>query len=336
MPELMPIDDQVLTLKAVFEDFKKYRKLKTGTTDYYEKILRIHLEDWLYEPISAIDREQVLMRHHFITCAAGPTSANVAMRVLSAILNYAMFRYRGSRNLPPINENPVTALTQLRAWNKLKPQHRYIKREELAQWYLTVSKVKSDNLKDSLLLMLFNGARRNEINGLKWSDVDCVARSFTLVDPKNRRDHTLPMSSFVYQTFLRRQSQAKTEWVFPNKDGTGPMSNSSTSYERVSMMSGVKFSPHDLRRTFVNVARTAKLDHYAIKQILNHAGYEDVTFRCYTSKEVDDLREPMERVCYAMQMYLGMRPTGHHSSVRVLEPQLISFNRIDEERDVQT
>ena len=38
---------------------------------------------------------------------------------------------------------------------------------------------------------------------------------------------------------------------------------------------GVKFTLHDLRRTFITVAESLDIPHYALKRLLNHRGGGD-------------------------------------------------------------
>jgi integrase len=166
--------------------------------------------------------------------------------------------------------------------------------------------------------MLFTGMRKGEVSKMLWKNVDFTDRSFLIEDPKNGKDHLLPMSSFLYALLWHRKSSAKSDWVFPSKDGTGPMCSATGVYERISLKSGIKFSPHDLRRTFVNIARTVKCDHYTIKQFLNHSGGNDVTFACYTIHDIEILREPIERIAYALKMYLGIQSYESTHKVRYI------------------
>jgi integrase len=218
-----------------------------------------------------------------------------------------------------LEENPVVMLTQLRSWNKLKPKHRVIKKDELARWYRSVQACKSDNLRDSLLLMLFTGLRKSETASLEWKNVDFVDRSFTVVDTKNGKDHCLPMSSFVYDMLWQRHENARCGWVFPNKTINGPMSSTNSTYERIGFKCGITFSPHDLRRSFLLVARTVGLDHYTLKHLLNHAGVRDITFSCYTVRDIENLREPVEKISQAMKFYLGITPEVIPASVLMID-----------------
>jgi integrase len=199
-------------------------------------------------------------------------------------------------------------LTQCRMWNKLRTKHRYMKKDQLSEWYRAVKRLKSNSLRDWLLLILFTGLRKTEAAQMTWRNVDFADRSFVINDTKNGKDHSLPMSSFVYDLLWRRRRHTPRDvaWVFPNRFFNGPMSSDTCTYERVGFESGIRFGPHDLRRTFVLLARLVRADHYTIKQLLNHAGGSDITFSCYAVKDIETLREPIESIAQALKYYLGI------------------------------
>lgn len=59
--------------------------------------------------------------------------------------------------------------------------------------------------------------------------------------------------------------------------------------------SGVKFTFHDLRRTFITVAESLDISTYAIKRLVNHKNGSDVT-EGYIIANHDRLRAPMQRI----------------------------------------
>jgi len=65
--------------------------------------------------------------------------------------------------------------------------------------------------------------------------------------------------------------------------------------KRVVEASGVTFTLHDLRRTFVTVAEGLDIPAYALKRLLNHKMRNDVTAG-YIVTDVERLRGPMQQV----------------------------------------
>ena len=60
-----------------------------------------------------------------------------------------------------------------------------------------------------------------EAASFPWKDIDFKARTFTVQDTKNREIHTLPISDFLYELFLRRRQFKTSAFVFPAPSKTG-------------------------------------------------------------------------------------------------------------------
>lgn len=64
---------------------------------------------------------------------------------------------------------------------------------------------------------------------------------------------------------------------------------------KVIQESGVHFTVHDLRRTFITVAESLNISAYALKSLLNHKMSNDVTAG-YIIKDAERLREPIQKI----------------------------------------
>ncbi len=53
--------------------------------------------------------------------------------------------------------------------------------------------------------------------------------------------------------------------------------------------------PHDPRKTFITMAKKAKVDEYVIKRLIGHR-ITDITESAYTKRDVDWLREELEKM----------------------------------------
>ena len=60
--------------------------------------------------------------------------------------------------------------------------------------------------------------------------------------------------------------------------------------------SGIRFDPHDLRRTFGNRLKRRKVPLEDIAKAMRHEN-PDVTFKCYIGGELDDRLETMDKLC---------------------------------------
>jgi len=59
--------------------------------------------------------------------------------------------------------------------------------------------------------------------------------------------------------------------------------------------SGLSFSLHDLRRTFITIADSLDIPHYALKRLVNHSLGSDVTAG-YIVSDIERLRAPMQKI----------------------------------------
>ena len=62
---------------------------------------------------------------------------------------------------------------------------------------------------------------------------------------------------------------------------------------------GFDFTNQDLRRTFETMAYRLNFNKYTLDKLINHKNSTDITGR-YIVLEIDDLREPMEKIAELM------------------------------------
>ncbi|CZH42433.1 site-specific tyrosine recombinase XerC [Legionella pneumophila] len=182
-----------ITLNQVFKDYLKTRKnLKPRTIDNYKHILDKAFTSWKSKPMLSITRDRVAKYHEKLGNEHGEAYANLAMRILRALFNFAAGQYEDNSGHSLFIDNPVKRLSQTRAWYRIERRKTYIKSHELAAWYAGLQQIHNDTLRDYLLLILLTGLRRQEAATLKWSDLDLKAKSFTINKTKNNESHTLP------------------------------------------------------------------------------------------------------------------------------------------------
>ena len=154
----------------------------------------------------------------------------------------------------------------------------------------------TEDSRDVLLIALFTGMRRSEIITMTWEMVDLVGQVLHLPITKNGDPLELPLSTFIAHLLDQRRNRAgQSPWVFPSRSKTGHIAETKTFTRRVSAASGVAFSTHDLRRTFITIAESLDIPAYALKRLLNHRADTDVTGG-YIVINAERLREPVERI----------------------------------------
>ena len=299
-----------ITLLKTFEDHLNTKPLRPKTERGYRDIMKLHLSQWKNMPLTEINRTMVLDRHKELS-QHSKSSANSTMRLLRTLFNFAQAKYRISDTEPLIVENPVKILSELKVWNKEKRRSRLISTQELPTWYQTLTSLKSTDsnnyavTKDYLLFILFTGLRRNEAAPLQWDQINFKRKTFTIPDTKNHKEHTLPLSEYLFKLLNRLKKQRLNEfpYVFPDISNISYIKEPKSFIKKVSEASEIQFSTHDLRRTFITIAESLDIPYYALKRLLNHSQANDVTAG-YIIDDVERLRQPMIKISEKIQNLL--------------------------------
>lgn len=294
-----------ITLNEVYQDYLKARKsLKATTLRDYKTCAVLYLKDWLNKPMIEITRDMVEQKHHKLS-EMSEARANLAMRFLRALFNFAA-EYRDAKGAVIIGDNPVRRLSAKKIWNKIERRNNYIQPHQLRDWWDAVWTLKTDlenkntqdreSIRDYLLLLLFTGLRREEALTLTWNNVDFKAKTLVVKDTKNRTDHVLPLSDYLFDLLMRRKAIGESQWVFPGNGKSGRIIEPRKQILRVIQLSGVQFSSHDLRRSFSSYVNMLgdSISYYTVKRLLNHKT-ADVTAG-YVQHSPEKLREAMQSV----------------------------------------
>jgi len=273
-----------ITLNDILESYLSERpNLKEATRKFYRLMLDTYLEDWKNRPIREIDYSDIKKRHLFLSkkieppatppkrkrtakkvLRNGPGVANAVMKTMRLLFNHAI-----SEHPEIIATNPVD---RLKTWNELKPKTDYLTASQLPAWYRAAEASKNVYPANALLLLLFTGLRsKSEAFGLRWEDVDLVAKTMLFHDTKNGSDLELPITSKVFELLERMKTLRQNEFVFPSAVVNGHVTDVRDELSKINETAGVMVRPHGLRRTFVTIAESLDISPYAIKALVNHS-----------------------------------------------------------------
>ena len=288
-----------LTLEALFNNYIKGDRLKATTLKCYREVIFFYLSDWLNKPVSSITKQMVENRFYKIRDKGMnggiPTysQATKTMRILSALMNYAMAD-------EIVESNPVQVL-------KLKRIERSLKKREN---YLPVNKVKEllhisaqDNHPMTLAvhLMLYTGLRKNEALRLIWCDIEDIEgiSSIIIRDTKNGKPHYIPLTQEIQKILTRAEND--TPYLFPStQKKDAHMTDERPTIRRLSKLIQYDFRCHDLRRTFATRASEVGIDYLMVKRLLNHKS-NDITAQYIQWQSRENLlvmRDALELIQY--------------------------------------
>ena len=284
-----------ITLEKSFQDFVEVRSLKPITFREYNRAMKKTFKDWQTKPVNSITKDMVMRKFRKVSSESGPALANLEFRFLRALMNFAMGQYENSKGKPLVSVNPVSRLSETKAWHRIKRRQTIIDKSDLPKWFKGIRSLRNEDFRDYLTLLLLTGVRRSEGFQLQWSDIDLRNKTFIIQDTKNHNPLSLPMGSFLYKMFKERKKTSKSEWVFPGTGRTKHMVDPKGALKEIKETTGIKFSFHDLRRLFITTTDSLDISTYAMKALVNHSLNGDVTSG-YIVSDPQRLKEPMQRI----------------------------------------
>lgn len=163
-----------------------------------------------------------------------------------------------------VYENPVERVEDFRV---PKTRIRFLTVEEIHRLIQSCS----GYLKDIVMTALYTGARKSEVLGLKWKNIDFENRLVVFEKTKNDGVREVPMTEALFQMFsMKFNENARNEYIFVNKDGK-PFGNVFKSFNSVLRTTGIEnFRFHDLRHTFASQLVMSGVDILTVKELLGH------------------------------------------------------------------
>lgn len=291
-----------VTLEEVFNDYSRARSLSETTLRGYRLVVNSYFKAYKSKPLAAIT-EDIIKREHSRISADSQAQADLVMRVLRALFNFAKYEYRGRDNRILFEHNPVSILSHQRSWNKVPRKHTRITRGQLPTWFGGLNSLRDEGepftvaVCDLVEMAILTGLRRSELLGLHWDQVNLSERTYHLTVTKNGDPLELPITDHVYSLLERRQSQRDgLGFVFNADNEHGVIREPKKIIEKIRDTTGIEFTLHDLRRTYTTTAESLGIGTYTIKRLLNHRTRRDDVTAGYVVLTPEELRESAQAV----------------------------------------
>jgi integrase len=145
----------------------------------------------------------------------------------------------------------------------------------------------------ALRLIALTGARREEICGLRWREIDGSSGCLRIETTKTGRS-TRPIGRAALRV-LSTLPRGQSEWVFPNRDGSGS-ADLKKQIAGLFNAAGLRDArAHDLRRSFGSLAADEGYGDATIAELLGHAR-RGVTARHYIRRPDAALVAAVDRI----------------------------------------
>ena len=163
---------------------------------------------------------------------------------------------------------------------------------QVLSWWQSVEQLGNRTASVYLRSMLLTGARREELAGLTWANVDFQWHKLTIAD-KVDATRTIPLSPYLAQ--LLATLPRANEFVFTSAGKTGRISDTRASHSKALQSAGIDgLTIHGLRRSFSLLGEAAGAPAGAIAQVMGHK--PSATAEGYRPRSVDALRPYLEKI----------------------------------------
>lgn len=167
-----------------------------------------------------------------------------------------------------------------------------IEAAQLPGWWQGVEQLNNRTASAYLKALVLTGARKEELAGLTWANVDFQWRKLTIAD-KVDQTRTIPLTPYLAQ--LLATLPRINAFVFASASKAGRISDTRASHAKAlqsAAMDGLTI--HGLRRSFSLLGEAAGAPAGAIAQVMGHK--PSATAEGYRPRSVDALRPYLEKV----------------------------------------
>jgi integrase len=192
-----------------------------------------------------------------------PATSNRYLAALSDVFTHAVREYQW------MEENPLRNVSRRQ---ESKGRERFLSDAERERLLAACRASSNPDLYPAVVLALATGARRMEILGLRWPQVDLVRSVITLTETKNGERRILPLSPPI-KDLLRDRAKVRrinSDWVFPGPSATRPAQLRHAWHEALKAAEIEDFHWHDLRHSCASYLAMGGATLMEIATILGH------------------------------------------------------------------
>lgn len=268
-------------------------KLRPSTCAAIKRHVEVTFETWADLPLISINAKMCRERYRELVTKGlrgnrpqgSPGQANQAFTILGALLAFAALEYLRKDDTAIFSRAPVDALKN--HYIRLKERTRRIQDHKVGEVWSALTEWRAQTVRAEVLtgielirFLLLTVLRMGEASSLKWSQVELEHAYYHIPKPKNSNPVYLPLSTQALELLMERPRTS--EYVFPSWSKSGHIVDPRDVLIKVSKVAGNTISPHDLRRSFTNVAlRECRIDKYRVDLLTNHV-LGDFTSKHYT------------------------------------------------------
>ncbi|MGD2109988.1 MAG: tyrosine-type recombinase/integrase [Phycisphaerae bacterium] len=250
-----------------------------------------YLARWATRRLADIGKPDVVALHTKIG-ASKPYQANRALELLKKLYRYAasVDRWNGNDPTAGVKRFPET------------PRERFLDADELRRLFASLADEPDPLFRDVFLTLLLTGARRGNVQSMRWADVDLERGLWTIPaeQAKAGRPIVVVLVPALVQLLKARRPDDDVDYVFPSPRKPGrPLVETKAAWRRVVKRAGLTdLRMHDLRRTLGSWQAAAGASLPIIGKALGHRTSR--TTEIYARLSLDPVRESVTTATDAM------------------------------------
>ncbi len=240
------------------------------------------------------------------------TSAALAFRLLRAFIRWA-------GEVPDYRGTIPTDAYSARSVKEAVPRSQAkdgdcLEREQLPVWFAAVRQIGNPVISAYLQALLLTGARREEMAGLRWTDVNFQWRRLVIGDKvEQETGRTIPLTPYLAS--LLKKLPRRNEWVFSSPNAAkGRLVEPRTAHNQaLNDVSLPHVSVHGLRRSFGTLAEWCEVPVGIVAQIQGHKP-SAIVEKHYRRRSLDLLRKWHDQIEAWMLEQAGIDFEPEHST----------------------
>ena len=247
------------SFKELFERFMEvHARPHLRTASELENMHRRYLTPLDHRKVSSIDMADVQRLHSRIGKEAGHYAANRALALMSSVYSTC------AAGTP----NPCKGVRHF----KEQSRERFLPADELKRLLAALDDEPDDTWRHFFTLLLLTGARRSNVEGMRWADVSLERGLWAIPGEQSKNAQQLAVVLVPAAVEILRARQGNNgEWVFPSKRGDGHIIEPKAAWKAILKRAKITdCRMHDLRRTLGSWQAAAGVSMLVIGKSLGH------------------------------------------------------------------
>ncbi|MNS72293.1 putative prophage CPS-53 integrase [compost metagenome] len=261
-------------------------------------------------PITKVTRAIVRDTHMAIRKKTGPYAANRLLALMAVIFSKAI-----AHEIHP-GPNPAAGVEPYPE----ESRDRRLTADEVPRLLAALEQESNTTVRDFVYMLLFTGARRDNVLAMRWDQIDFLARTWRIPMTKNGKPQIVPLEEPELALLQRRLQEVNgSPWVFPGRKDTktGHLENPYEGWYRICERAGLgshdekgrfraNIRLHDLRRSLGSWMVDTGASLPVIGQTLHHQS--QATTAVYARLSLDPVRQAKSRALQAILEAGGSKP----------------------------